>query len=73
MHPVVVRSGRGAAFREHCQTRAELLHSHGSPERRQASPHPAVRGNTHEKPQKDASEVIQLHFCAGVMFLPDII
>lgn len=37
MHPLVVRTGRGAAFREHCQAGAELLHSHGSPERRQAS------------------------------------
>ena len=35
MHPLVIRSGHCAAFGEHCQAGAELLHSHGSPEWRQ--------------------------------------
>lgn len=35
MHPLVIWTGHCAAFREHCQAGAELLHSHGSPEWRQ--------------------------------------
>lgn len=37
MHPLVIWTGHRAAFREHCQAGAELLHSHGSPEWRQVS------------------------------------
>lgn len=35
VHPVVLWTGHCAAFREHCQAGAELLHSNGSPEWRQ--------------------------------------
>lgn len=35
MHPLVIWTGHCPALGEHCQTGAELLHSHGSPEWRQ--------------------------------------
>lgn len=39
MYPLVVRAGPCAAFGEHRQAGAELLHSHGGPEWRQVGWH----------------------------------